>query len=76
MDQKNGETQRIEHVVDDTQPDTAANHLMRSKEDDLSVWKSLFRHKLVATIAMAAAFSASLDGYRGFSRCFNGICIC
>jgi hypothetical protein len=67
MDQKNGETQRIEHV-DDAQPDAAATHLMRSKEDDLSVWKSLLRHRLVATIAMAAAFSASLDGYREFSR--------
>jgi hypothetical protein len=65
-DQKNGEAQRVEHVADDAQHGNAAAHVMRSKEDDLSVWKSLLRHKLVATIAMAAAFSASLDGYREF----------
>ncbi|KAJ5923146.1 hypothetical protein N7454_008391 [Penicillium verhagenii] len=64
MDQKNAETQRIEHAVVDEQPDAAGNHLMRSKEDDLPVWESLLRHKLVAAIAMAAAFAASLDGYQ------------
>jgi SP family general alpha glucoside:H+ symporter-like MFS transporter len=38
--------------------------LMRSQEDDLSVWQTVRRYKLVGIIAMSAAFSASLDGYR------------
>jgi hypothetical protein len=46
---KIAKTQRIEHVVDDAQPDAAADHLMRSKEDDLSALKCMLRHKLVAT---------------------------
>lgn len=39
---------------------------MRSSEDDLSIWRTARRFKLTSTIAMAAAFSASLDGYRTF----------
>ena len=38
--------------------------LMRSKADDLTVWQSMQRYKRVGFIAMAAAFCASLDGYR------------
>ncbi|KAL3481246.1 general substrate transporter [Aspergillus californicus] len=38
--------------------------LMRSTLDDLSIWESLGRYKVVTMIAMAAAFSASLDGYQ------------
>jgi hypothetical protein len=38
--------------------------LMRSKADDLSVWQSVRLYKRVGFIAMAAAFCASLDGYR------------
>lgn len=38
--------------------------LMRSKADDLTVWQSIRRHKIVGLIAMTAAFCASLDGYR------------
>lgn len=38
--------------------------LMRSKADDLTVWQSVRRYKRVGLIAMAAAFCASLDGYR------------
>ncbi|KAF7156313.1 hypothetical protein CNMCM5623_009706 [Aspergillus felis] len=38
--------------------------LMRCKEDDLTVWQSVRRYRMVAVIAMAAAFSASLDGYQ------------
>jgi hypothetical protein len=38
--------------------------LMRSREDDISVWQSVRRYKRVGLIAMAAAFCASLDGYR------------
>ncbi|KAF4176771.1 hypothetical protein CNMCM7927_003881 [Aspergillus lentulus] len=38
--------------------------LMFSKEDDLTVWQSVRRYQMVGVIAMAAAFSASLDGYQ------------
>ena len=41
--------------------------LMRAKEDDFTVWQSVQRHKRVGAIAMAAAFCASLDGYRKVS---------
>jgi SP family general alpha glucoside:H+ symporter-like MFS transporter len=40
------------------------NPLMRSKEDDLSIWYSALRFKRVGCIAMIAAFCAALDGYR------------
>lgn len=42
--------------------------VMRSKSDDLSVWQSARRFKLVSGIAMCAAFCASLDGYRNDPR--------
>lgn len=38
--------------------------VMRSQEDDVSIWKSVRRYRRVGYIAMLAAFSASLDGYR------------
>ena len=38
--------------------------VMRSKEDELSVWQTVQRYKFAGTIAMTAAFCASLDGYR------------
>lgn len=38
--------------------------VMRTKADELSIWQSLRRNKLIGLIAMAAAFSAALDGYR------------
>lgn len=41
---------------------------MRLKADDLGIWESVGRYKLVTAVAMAAAFSASLDGYR---KCSN-----
>ncbi|KAF2226018.1 MFS transporter [Elsinoe ampelina] len=37
---------------------------MRARDDDLSIWQSLLKHKLVVSIAMVAAFSAALDGYQ------------
>lgn len=37
---------------------------MRLKSDDLGIWESVGRYKLISAVAMAAAFSASLDGYR------------
>lgn len=36
----------------------------RTHADELSIWQSLRQNKLLALIAMAAAFSASLEGYR------------
>lgn len=48
----------------ETVEDTGEGLLMRSKLDDLSVWQSVRRFKRVGCIAMLAAFSASLDGYR------------
>ena len=41
---------------------------MRTKADDLPIWESVKRYKLVSLLAMAAAFSASLDGYRKTTR--------
>jgi hypothetical protein len=38
----------------------------RSKVDDIGVWQSIQRYRVVGFVAMAAAFSASLDGYRKF----------
>lgn len=43
-----------------------AEPVMRSKVDDLKVWQAIKQYKLVTCLAMAAAFSASLDGYRRF----------
>lgn len=37
---------------------------MRSKFDDLGILQSLSRYRYITLVAMAAAFSASLDGYR------------
>lgn len=46
-------------------PDAKAGApLMRSKEDDHDVWQTVRRYKRAGLIAMAAAFCASLDGYR------------
>lgn len=36
----------------------------RTAEDDLPIWQAVQRYKLVTVVAMLAAFSASLDGYR------------
>lgn len=38
--------------------------MLRSKADDLSIWRSVRQYKRVGFIAMAAAFCAALDGYR------------
>ena len=39
---------------------------MRTKADELGIWQSLRKNRLVALIAMGAAFSAALDGYRKY----------
>lgn len=41
--------------------------ILRSAEDDLSVWQGVRRFKRAGCIAMLAAFSAALDGYRKIS---------
>lgn len=38
--------------------------VMRTKEDDMSVWQAVKAYKKVTALAMAAAFCASLDGYQ------------
>lgn len=38
--------------------------LMRSKQDDLSVWHSALRYKRVGLLAMIVSFCAALDGYQ------------
>lgn len=42
----------------------AAGPVMRSKSDDVSVWKAAAQYKSITLLAMTAAFCASLDGYR------------
>lgn len=60
------ETERVEETttVDKDEANSKGQPLMRSELDNLSIWESLRRYKVVTTIAMVAAFSASLDGYR------------
>ncbi|KAF7553525.1 hypothetical protein G7Z17_g3531 [Cylindrodendrum hubeiense] len=68
MEQPQGEIDRIEHreTAEEMQQtiDKGGVPLMRSREDDLSIWKTVLRYKTVGIIAMGAAFSASLDGYQ------------
>ena len=49
---------------EDVMPTKSLGPIMRSREDDLGVWQCVRRFKIVSLIAMIAAFSASLDGYR------------
>jgi hypothetical protein len=37
---------------------------MRMKSDDIPILESVGRYKLITLVGIAAAFSASLDGYR------------
>ncbi|KAH7127828.1 general substrate transporter [Dactylonectria estremocensis] len=66
--QPQGEIDTIEHrdQVDEVQQtlDKGGVPLMRSREDDLGVWDTTLKYKTIGVIAMAAAFSASLDGYQ------------
>lgn len=48
----------------DDPPMKSMGPVMRSREDDLGMLQCVRRFKTVSLIAMAAAFSASLDGYR------------
>lgn len=60
----------IEHAIPtkemEARIEKGATPIMRTKEDDLSVWQSVRRYKWVSVLAMLAAFSASLDGYRKY----------
>lgn len=59
------ETERVEdRTIEAENAPTKGQPVMRSNLDNLSIWESLRRYKVVTMIAMAAAFSASLDGYR------------
>lgn len=61
--------ERVENIAlnEYEQHEAAQEHVMRSKVDDLSVWQCARQFKVLSLIAMAAAFSASLDGYREFN---------
>jgi len=55
---------QIEMVENTTIVEGHGAPVMRAVADDLSVWQSMRKYKRVGVIAMAAAFCASLDGYR------------
>lgn len=60
-------TEIVENATSDHRDDVpmkSMGPIMRSREDDLGMWQCVKRFKTVSLIAMAAAFSASLDGYR------------
>lgn len=58
----------VDHIEGDDQMHSDAlkdgTPLMRSQVDNLSVWESVKRYRVVTVISMLAAFSAALDGYR------------
>lgn len=55
------EDAQVENIVED---EPSKQPIMRAKSDDLSVWQTLRHFKSISLVAMAASFSASLDGYR------------
>jgi hypothetical protein len=70
MEQQQGKT-NIEMVeqtaaADHQMPNSKdeGHHVMRSKADEVGVWRSVLLYKRVGCIAMVAAFCAALDGYR------------
>ncbi|KAK7430478.1 hypothetical protein QQZ08_002997 [Neonectria magnoliae] len=66
-DQTQGEIATVEHATTEEMQQTIDKGgvlLMRSREDDLGVWTTVWRYKMVGAIAMSAAFSAALDGYQ------------
>ncbi|KAJ5820027.1 hypothetical protein N7474_005618 [Penicillium riverlandense] len=66
MDLAKGNSEAIEHVSTQQEPYMVSKErpVMRAKVDDFTVWQSVKQFKLVSLVAMAAAFSASLDGYQ------------
>ena len=55
---------KVVNVDNSSHEEKGSVHQMRTKADDLPIWESVKRYKLVSLLAMVAAFSASLDGYR------------
>ena len=55
------EIMTIDDVAD---PKAEHTHVTRSYADKLSIWQAVRQNKTVGLIAMSAAFSAALDGYR------------
>ena len=71
MGNSKGKHENVEHVSSEREEEAPTKNLapiMRSREDDLGIWQCVLRFKNVSLIAMAAAFSASLDGYRKLLR--------
>ncbi|CAK7233720.1 hypothetical protein SCUCBS95973_008691 [Sporothrix curviconia] len=65
MASKESEIQAVEMQEQRSEPaNDAGGQLMRSKEDEMGIWRTVVRHKRVGFIAMTAAFCASLDGYQ------------
>jgi hypothetical protein len=59
------EKSTVEHTqTGEEVPPTGPGPVMRTREDDLGVWETLQRYKLIAFVGMCAAFTATLDGYR------------
>ncbi|KAH7093519.1 general substrate transporter [Paraphoma chrysanthemicola] len=60
------EHDNIEHAAPNEEWDQPAKGgpAMRTQADELSIGRSLLSNKLLGVIAMAAAFSAALDGYQ------------
>ncbi|KAJ5560572.1 hypothetical protein N7513_002971 [Penicillium frequentans] len=52
------------HVENNVEDAPSKQPIMRAKSDDLSVWQTLRQFKFISLVAMAASFSASLDGYQ------------
>lgn len=62
-----GESETVEHCFTNEESPTATKSgppVMRAEVDNISVLESLRQYRYVFLIAMGAAFSASLDGYR------------
>lgn len=72
MEKSKEKSENVEHISPEREYDAPTKSLapiMRSREDDLGIWQCVLRFKNVSLIAMAAAFSASLDGYRKAVGC-------
>lgn len=71
MDSTKANSEGIEHAAwekEQTAPSKADAPVKRCQADSLSVWHFARQFKMASLIAMIAAFSASLDGYRKLSR--------
>lgn len=62
--EKEQESAKVVHADDIANEELRQSQQIRTNEDDLPIWHAVRRYKLVTVVAMLAAFSASLDGYR------------